>query len=67
VGGGAGGGGGLPHLPMRWTSAISGFVLCCMCELVGTSLRTNKEFKEVHVNKVAKALQEFTSEHVTGT
>jgi hypothetical protein len=30
-------------------------------------VRTDKGFKEVHVNKVAKALQEFTSEHLTGT
>jgi fumarate hydratase class II len=38
-----------------------------MCELVGTGVRTHKGFKEVHVNKVAEALQEFTGEHVTGT
>jgi hypothetical protein len=38
-----------------------------MCELVGTGMRIDKGFKEVHVNKVAKALQEFTGEHVTGT
>jgi hypothetical protein len=52
---------------MRWTSDTSGFVLRRMCELVGTGMRTDKRFKEVHVNKVDKALQEFTSEHVTGT
>jgi hypothetical protein len=30
-------------------------------------VRTDKGFKEVHVNIVAKALQEFTGEHVIGT
>jgi hypothetical protein len=38
-----------------------------MCELVGTGVRADKGFNEVHVNKVTKALQEFTGEHVTGT
>jgi hypothetical protein len=64
---GGGGGGGQPRPPMRWTSATSGIVLRHMCELVGTGVRTHKGFKEVHVNKVAEALQEFTGEHVTGT
>jgi hypothetical protein len=55
-GGGASGGGGQPRPLMRWTSATSGFVLRCLCELVGTGVRIDKGFKEVHVNKVAKTL-----------
>ncbi|KAK3144372.1 hypothetical protein QOZ80_4AG0312190 [Eleusine coracana subsp. coracana] len=52
---------------MQWTSAMSGFVLCRMCELISTGVRTDKGFKEVHLNQVAKSLQEFTSNEVTST
>ncbi|CAN6293340.1 unnamed protein product [Urochloa humidicola] len=73
--GGAGGGGGATvggvaggmRPPIRWTSATSAFVLRRMCELVDSGVRTDKGFREVHLNKVAKALQEFTREHVTAT
>ncbi|CAN6197983.1 unnamed protein product [Urochloa humidicola] len=52
---------------MRWTSAISAFVLRHMCQLISTGVRTDKGFKEVHLNQVAKALQEFSGNEVTGT
>jgi len=52
---------------MRWTSVMSGFVLRRMCELISTGVRTDKGFKEVHLNQVAKALHEFTGNEVTGT
>ncbi|KAK3165142.1 hypothetical protein QOZ80_1AG0029430 [Eleusine coracana subsp. coracana] len=52
---------------MRWTSAMSGFVLRRMCELIFTGVRTDKGFKEVHLNQVAKSLEEFTGNEVTGT
>ncbi|TVU51140.1 hypothetical protein EJB05_02548, partial [Eragrostis curvula] len=52
---------------MRWTSAMSGFVLRRMCQLISTGVRTDKGFKEVHLNQVAKALQEFSGNDVTGT
>jgi hypothetical protein len=52
---------------MRWTTASSGFVLRRMCELLGSGVKVDKGFKEVHMNKVASFLREFTGEHVTGT
>ena len=52
---------------MRWTSAMSKFVLKRMCQLIETGVRTDKGFKEVHLNQVAKYLQEFTGNEVSGT
>jgi methionine salvage enolase-phosphatase E1 len=37
-----------------------------MCKLISSGVRTDKGFKDVHLNKVAKALQEFTGEDVSG-
>ena len=53
--------------PMRWTSAMSCFILRRMCQLISTGVRIDKGFKEAHLNQVAKALQEFTGNEVTGT
>jgi hypothetical protein len=52
---------------IRWTSVMSSFVLRRMCQLISTGVRTNKGFKEVHLNQVVKALQEFCGNDVTGT
>jgi hypothetical protein len=38
-----------------------------MCDLIGSGVRADKGFKEMHINKVASALREYTSEDVTGT
>lgn len=38
--------------PMRWSAANSGFVLCCICELVGKGASTDKGFKETYVNQL---------------
>jgi hypothetical protein len=38
---------------------MSSFVLSRMCQLISTRVRTNKGFKDVHLNQAAKALQEF--------
>jgi len=35
---------------MRWTSVMSGFVLRHMCQLISSGVRTDKGFKEVHMN-----------------
>ncbi|CAO2206314.1 unnamed protein product [Urochloa humidicola] len=68
VGGHAGGAGGQQARgAMRWTATMSGFVLRRMCELISTGVRTDKGFKEVHLNQVAKLLNEFTGNEVTGT
>ncbi|TVU11528.1 hypothetical protein EJB05_45120, partial [Eragrostis curvula] len=53
--------------PMRWTTVNSGFVLRRICDLVGKGARTDKGFKEVHVNQVAKLLKEFSGADVTAT
>jgi hypothetical protein len=52
---------------MRWTSVMSAFVLRRFCQLISTGVRTDKGFKEVHLNQVAKALHEFSGNEVTGT
>ncbi|TVU47287.1 hypothetical protein EJB05_06882, partial [Eragrostis curvula] len=51
-----------PRPPMRWTPVNSGFVLRCIWDLVSKGARTEKGFKEVHVNQVAKLLKEFSGE-----
>jgi hypothetical protein len=58
---------GQQRLALRWTDAMSGFVLRRMCQLISTGVRTDKGFKEVHLNQVAKALQEFSGNEVSGT
>ncbi|KAK3164553.1 hypothetical protein QOZ80_1AG0020970 [Eleusine coracana subsp. coracana] len=52
---------------MRWTNSMSSFVLRRFCQLIASGVRTDKGFKEVHLNQVAKDLQEFTGNEVTGT
>jgi hypothetical protein len=55
-----------PRGAMRWTSAMSSFVLKRMCQLIETGVRTDKGFKEGHLNQVAKYLHEFTGMEVSG-
>ena len=52
---------------LRWTDPTSGFVPRHMCQLITTGVRTDKGFKEVHLNQVAKALHEFSGQEVTET
>jgi len=52
---------------MRWTNAMSSFMLRRMCQLISSGVRTDKGFKEVHLNQVAKALQEYSGNEITGT
>jgi hypothetical protein len=44
---------------------MSSFMLHCFCQLISTGLRTDKGFKEVHLNQVARDLHEFTGNEVT--
>jgi hypothetical protein len=60
-------GGGAQRTAMRWTNVSSCFVVRYMCQLIESGVRTNKGFKEVHLNQDAKALQEFSGSDVTGT
>jgi hypothetical protein len=52
---------------VRWTPMISAFILRKFADLVGQGVKTDKGFKEVHVNSVAKALTEFSGQEVTET
>ena len=52
---------------MRWTNVMSAFVLHHFCQLISTGVRTDKGFKEVHLNQVAKSVVEFSGFEVTGT
>jgi hypothetical protein len=63
----AGAAGQPPRAAMRWTNAMSGFMLHRMCQLISNGVRTDRGFKEVHLNHVAKALQEFSGNEVTST
>ncbi|KAJ1262834.1 hypothetical protein BS78_09G140200 [Paspalum vaginatum] len=38
-----------------------------MCQLISTGVRTDKGFKEVHLNQVAKTVQEYNGREITGT
>ena len=38
-----------------------------MCELIANGVRTDKGFKEVHLNAVAKLVFEFLGQEVTPT
>ena len=52
---------------MRSIDVMSGFVLHRMCQMISTGVRIDKGFKEVYLNQVARALQEFSGNDVTGT
>ena len=43
------------------------FVLKKMCELISIGVRTDKGFKEVHLNTVAKQVFEFYGQEVSAT
>ena len=46
---------------------MSGFVLRRFSDLVGEGLKTDKGFKEVHLNQVARQLVEFANVQVAST
>jgi hypothetical protein len=43
---------------LRWSAAMSGFVLRRFVDLIGTRVKTDKGFKEIHLNSVAKNVSE---------
>ncbi|XP_073357761.1 uncharacterized protein [Aegilops tauschii subsp. strangulata] len=49
------------------TPFLSTFVLNKMCEIIASGVRTNKGFKEVHLNLVAKQVFDFCGQEVTLT
>ncbi|XBH85121.1 hypothetical protein VPH35_073124 [Triticum aestivum] len=63
VDGGHGGG----NHPLRWTSPMSGFMLRRFVELIAGGVKTEKGFKEVHLNQVAKNCSEHFGLSIIGT
>uniref|UniRef100_A0A8I6X289 Myb/SANT-like domain-containing protein n=1 Tax=Hordeum vulgare subsp. vulgare TaxID=112509 RepID=A0A8I6X289_HORVV len=61
-----GGHGGGNH-PLRWTSPMSGFMLRRFVELIASGVKTDKGFKEVHINQVAKNCSDHFGLAITGT
>ena len=55
------------HARLTWTSTMSGFILHRFADLVGEGLKTDKCFKEVHLNAVARNMSEFANVKVIGT
>ena len=52
---------------MKWQPFMSTFVLKKMCELISSEVRTDKGFKEVHLNTVVKQVFEFYGQKVSAT
>ena len=52
---------------MKWQPFMSTFMLNKMHELISSGVRTDKGFKEVHLNLVAKQVFEFCGQEVTST
>jgi hypothetical protein len=46
---------------------MSGFVLRRFTELVAQGVKTDKGFKDVHLNAVARDLSEFINQEISGT
>jgi hypothetical protein len=51
---------------LRWTTIMSGFVLRRFVDLIGNRVKTDKGFKEIHLNTVSKNVSEFYGQEVTG-
>jgi hypothetical protein len=61
MGAGVGGNqGGVGRPAMCWTPVMFAFVLHRFADLVGEGVKTDKGFKEVHVNSVARQVSEFS-------
>ena len=52
---------------MKWQPFLSTFVLTKMCEIIASGVRTDKGFKEVHLNLIAKQVFDFCGQEVTST
>ncbi|KAI5008820.1 hypothetical protein ZWY2020_009868 [Hordeum vulgare] len=52
---------------MKWQPFMSTFVLNKMCEIISSGVRTDKGFKEVHLNTVAEHVFEFCVQDVSAT
>lgn len=61
----AGGNGAAPRL--QWTAAMSGFILRHFSDLIAEGVRTDKGFKDCHLNQVAHMLSDFTGQQVSAS
>lgn len=52
---------------LNWTPLMSAFILKKFSDLVAEGVRTDKGFKDCHTNAVAKHLQEFMGQPVSGS
>ena len=52
---------------MKWQPFMSTFVLNKMCELISSGVRTDKGFKEVHLNTIVKQVFEFCGKEMSAT
>ena len=46
---------------------MSSFMLRHLCQLISSGVRTDKGFKEVHLNQVAKQVQKFSGQEASRT
>ncbi|XP_052165047.1 uncharacterized protein LOC127782013 [Oryza glaberrima] len=69
AGGGNGGHGGHGghHGALHWTTNMSSLMLRRMVELIATGVRTDKGFKEAHLNQVARSLSDHYGIEISGT
>ncbi|XP_006656558.3 uncharacterized protein LOC102717165 [Oryza brachyantha] len=65
VGGGAAGQG--VRGALRWTAHMSSLMLKKMVELIAQGVKTDKGFKEVHLNQVARTLSDHYGIEISGT
>jgi hypothetical protein len=52
---------------MKWPTYLSTFVLNRMCFTIKSGVRTEKGFKEVHLNECAKNIFEYCQHEVSST
>ena len=52
---------------LNWTPVMSTYVLSKFSDLVTEGVRTDKGFKDCHVNAVARELQSYIGQQVSGT
>uniref|UniRef100_A0A0E0LJE0 Myb/SANT-like domain-containing protein n=1 Tax=Oryza punctata TaxID=4537 RepID=A0A0E0LJE0_ORYPU len=65
--GGANGAQGGHQGVLRWTANMSSFMLRRMVELIAQGVKTDKGFKEVHLNQVARTVSEHYGFEISGT
>ena len=52
---------------MKWTPPMSACMMRCLAEIAAKGVKTDKCFKEIHINQAAKALTQLVGYQVTIT